>query len=729
MRGIDYRWGLEKICQIFLRETLPLDTSIIAQGTLASTKVAGTGDIGLTQLVGDVANRVRRLPKPSNLADALQPIFEAVSNAVHAIHDEFGDYANAKGEVVVDFQDIKDPNNYTVIVSDNGVGMEPDRFAAFCTTDTPFKITRGGKGVGRLLWLDAFRQTHIESVFRHDGKVFKRTFDFGLGENEPIYNENIIAVADSTPVGTAVTMRGLRSNPYSKEMPVQFAAIRKHFASHFLADFLMGTAPNMTVSSAGASVTFPEDVRQMLVEERRSVSLDSETFGELTLSSYIMSKEASSDLDGNHQLHLVSSGRTVQTRKLDGLLGIKRIGARNEGVFHACLTGPYLDERVNQERTHFNFSEDTAAELTKECVALAKKTVLQDELDSYEQFRLAQLEDFVDHYPSFGFESPEALLTKTPASADSHEAFAASLIKHKIRADRDRRKLVQSALSKLSKEPDDEQDLGEEIREAARAATADENRQLMEYVLRRKFIIEILDALLGKVRALEGRFDTHLEDTFHELICPMRVTSGDRRNTEPVSHDLWLLDERLAPAAYFASDAQIKEFLDSDGKDRVDLMVWDKVHGLGLGSSERLERVILVEFKKPERGAYKGDYVLGRQMNRYMAQLIDHKVRSHNGDLVELSKDVVFHCYVVADIAGDLEMDTRDWMQSPSGRGKFKYLQGDFNGTMEVIEWKELVRDAKVRNQNFVEAARLSFTRKGDLIFPPKHRKETEAAE
>ncbi|WP_422376265.1 ATP-binding protein [Roseibium sp.] len=680
-------------------------------------------------LIGDVKNRVRRLPKPSNIADGLQPVFEAVSNAIHAIDDRFEVAAKAKGRVTVEFSNTKTPNDYTVVVTDNGVGLEDERFKAFCTTDTAFKIERGGKGVGRLLWLDAFSVTNVVSVYRDGERLLRRSFDFGLSEDEPIYNEKIEVIEGGGETGTVITMRGLRSNSYSTCLPLQFAATVKHFGSHFLADFLLGEAPELVVTFEERSANFPETVNDYLIETKPSVEFVSETFGKLKLDAHVMKPEASSDLDGSHQLHLVSSGRTVQTRKIDGLVGVKRIGDASNGVLHVCATGQFLDERVNQERTQFNFSEKTAEDLTKECVQKTKEDIIPTEVNSYEIYRLGQLEKFVDLYPSFGFEPSRILLNRTPVNADSPEAFAKSLIPHKLRADKDRRELVQTVLDRLTGEDDIKPDLAEEIRKAAEEVSKDENRQLMEYVLRRKFIIEILNALLGKVRVLEGKLDTHLEDTFHQLICPMRVVGGSPDRLEPVAHDLWLLDERLAPATYFASDAKIKDFMDDDGEARVDLMVWDKIHGLGLGSEDKLERVLLVEFKKPERTSYKADYVIGRQMNKYMDKLKEGKIRSYNGELVEISKDVIFHCYIIADLVGDLKTDTKSWHDSPSGRGKFTYLGGDYRGTMEVIEWKDLVRDAKVRNQNFLEAASLSFTPKGQRIFPEKQSELNDAAE
>lgn len=684
----------------------------------------------MAKLVGDIKNRIQRLPKPSNTSDALQPVFEAVSNAVHAIQDRFGEKSPEMGEVQVRFECVKEAAEYTVYISDNGIGLDSRRFDAFCTTDTSYKIERGGKGVGRLLWLDAFKIVNVESIFEEGGNLFRRKFEFGLFGEEEIRNESLVALDGRGETGTSITMRGLRENSYSTAMPVQFAIIQKHFASHFLADFLLRRVPTMTVSLADRESVFPQAVNDLLVEHRGEIEFDSDDFGPLKIDGYIMKKEASSNFDGLHQLHLVSSGRTVQTRKIDGLIGVRKIGEDEDGVLHCCASGKFLDDRVNQERTQFNFGEETAVSLTKEFVEHAKSEIIPNEVSSYNSYRTERMDEFVSQYPSFGFENSTSLLNRTPVSADTDEAFAKALIPYKVRADKERRKQVQTVLDRLM-ESDGEikPDLSEQISKVAAAASDDENRQLMEYIIRRKFIIEILDALLGKVRRLNGRLDTHLEGTFHQLICPMRVVGGEPARTEPSSHDLWLLDERLAPAKYFASDARIEDFMEQGGNNRLDLLVWDKVHGLGLGQEDRLSRVLLVEFKRPERTGYSGNYVLGRQMNRYIEKLKNRQVRSHTGEIVELSKDVVFHCYVVADIVGDLEADIRNWTRSPNGRGRFQYLQGDDKGTIEVIEWKELVRDAKVRNQNFLEAASLSFTEKGYRLFEAQNNNEVRAAE
>ena len=132
----------------------------------------------MTSMRGDIVNRVRRLPKPTQAAEALQPVFEAVSNALHAVEDLFGDRYQDDGRISINISNARAPADIEIIVSDNGTGLNQDRFEAFCTTDTDYKLAKGGKGVGRLLWLDAFQQISVQSVYREDGRTLQRSFNF-----------------------------------------------------------------------------------------------------------------------------------------------------------------------------------------------------------------------------------------------------------------------------------------------------------------------------------------------------------------------------------------------------------------------------------------------------------------------------------------------------------------------------------------------------------------------
>lgn len=55
----------------------------------------------MTSLRPNLVKRIERLPKPSSVAGAMQPLFEAISNAIHSTQARFGDEVSTKGRVTV----------------------------------------------------------------------------------------------------------------------------------------------------------------------------------------------------------------------------------------------------------------------------------------------------------------------------------------------------------------------------------------------------------------------------------------------------------------------------------------------------------------------------------------------------------------------------------------------------------------------------------------------------
>jgi signal transduction histidine kinase len=130
----------------------------------------------------DVAGRVRNVQLPAT--KPLLPLFEAVINSIHAVED--AQERNGRIEVEV-FRTVEsslphlerpyaDVTGFSV--RDNGVGFDEQNFEAFVTSDTTYKASRGGKGIGRFMWLAAFEHTEIESVFRSNGQMKRRRFTF-----------------------------------------------------------------------------------------------------------------------------------------------------------------------------------------------------------------------------------------------------------------------------------------------------------------------------------------------------------------------------------------------------------------------------------------------------------------------------------------------------------------------------------------------------------------------
>ncbi len=55
----------------------------------------------MTSLRTNLVKRIDRLPKPANLASAMQPLFEAISNAIHSTQAKFGNDVTRQGRVEV----------------------------------------------------------------------------------------------------------------------------------------------------------------------------------------------------------------------------------------------------------------------------------------------------------------------------------------------------------------------------------------------------------------------------------------------------------------------------------------------------------------------------------------------------------------------------------------------------------------------------------------------------
>jgi hypothetical protein len=596
-------------------------------------------------------------------------------------------------------------------VSDNGIGLSNDRFIAFCTTDTDFKIQRGGKGVGRLLWLDAFERIEIKSIYKQGDEYYRRCFRFQLDEKDQIVDESIeVLPPTTTECGTTITFQGVRGAAYQKRFPSQAASVLRHFGSHFFADFILGKSPKIALSVDGLSASFPEDVRDLLVDDRGIQDVPSEEFGELKLASFVCKKEASADFDGTHQLHYIANGRTVITRKIDGLLGIGRFGEDDSHIYHGCVSGNFLDERVNQERTNFNFDEKVTEEIAKLCAANVRAHALKSEIDAFDGDRLQTMEGFLQEYPSFQFETAAELLKRTPKNAIKAEQFAQALIPTRIRRDEERRNRVQTIVETLESGENIPENFAEAVRKAAQEVQAEEQRQLTEYVLRRKMVLDVMEVLIRRVREKEGAEDDfHLESTLHQFICPMRVRGDDPKRVEDTDHDLWVIDERLAFARYFASDVPFAKLIEeSESLEKPDLLIFNRLHGLGFNEEEPLKHVLMVEFKKPGRKDYDERYAPMNQVMRYLNELASGRVERFDRESIRIAPDCIFHCYVVADIVGALDVQTSGWRTTSNGRGRWMELSGKYRGSIEIIEWKDLIKDARARNRGFIHAAGLS---------------------
>lgn len=333
--------------------------------------------------------------------------------------------------------------------------------------------------------------------------------------------------------------------------------------------------------------------------------------------------------------------------------------------------------------------------------------------------RRSNYDDFVARHPIYGFDDPEIQLARVPFNAQTPEEFATGLVKYQIRRDEERQSTMENVIKLLANGDDIPESFAERLQKAVHEVQASEQLALAQHVVRRKLVLDLMDKLLTRVRERDGKQDDyHLEQTLHSFIVPMHIMGNDANEKRARAHDLWILDERLAFTRAFSSDKRFDAMMkDSESAERSDLIVWDFASGLGVidptkdgdvvDTSRPLDRVMIVEFKKPGRTHYGPEDQIHFQITKYIDELRGGEIEGFGRQRIRIAPDCVFYCYIVADIEGDLKRQLSTWPKSANGQGRFITLQGDVNGSIEVIQWQDLVNDAWARNEATLYAARL----------------------
>lgn len=666
----------------------------------------------------NLVKRIDRLPKPTNVAAAMQPLFEAISNSIHSTQNKFGETVQTRGRVVVTIETNRKKDKIWATIEDNGQGLDDKNWEAFTTTDTDNKLSIGGKGVGRLLWLDCFDRISVSSVYEASGGLFRRTFGFKLANDEQIvdYEESPAPEADATSFH--VRFEGLRDNGYLAKFPGRDSIVFQHLTSHFLPTFIGGRSPAVEVFVGDESRFYPEDIAKIVYRKEEPCSLETEEYGTLFLTLMECDKVASADLKGSHFVHFIAHDRTVCSQSIDGKLGLKYFGDNGDRVFHAILTGDFLDENVNQERTAFMFEDAVLDRIINDVCFDKIKDFLAKPLAFLSGEQRKIIDTITQTYPSVAFGDTDELQAKLPSGELNGDAIYGHLSRERFRRDQRQADKIRSVLSRLKDGSVTIESFAAAISEAGKAIEETEQRSLAEYIIRRKVVLDFIEVLLQKVRDDVMDSSYQREDILHSFICPLRVNTledGSRKVVSAASHDLWIVDERLTFAQYFSSDVEFSSLSTAvDSDDRPDVLIFDYVHGLR--QVEEPSKVLLVEFKRPGRTSYADDENPQLQVERYVRRLQTGTLRDVKGRPIKLDDRTVFYCFIVADIVGRLDEWTYSWQRTADGRGRVYHPRDGFRGSIELMGWDALIDDARDRNQAFFDRAGVS----GKSYFSPE---------
>jgi hypothetical protein len=671
----------------------------------------------MASLRPNLVKRIDRLPKPTNVAAAMQPLFEAISNSIHSVQAKFGDAVQSEGRVVVTVSTNRKKEDVWATVEDNGFGLDERNWEAFTTTDTDNKITIGGKGVGRLLWLDCFRHVHVSSVFNSARGLRRRQFDFRLANDNQIENYKFTIPRGTSETSFQVRFDGLRDNGYLAKFPGRDSFVFQHLTSHFLPTFIGGRSPPVEVIVGDEVRHYPADIDKIVSRKCSAIKLETEDYGVLFLTLMECEKTASADLKGSHFVHFIAHDRTVHSRSIDGKLGLKYFGENQDRVFHAIIVGEFLDKNVNQERTAFLFEDAVLDRIINDVCIEKIEAFLAEPLGALSGEQREIIGEITQTYPSVAFGDTDELQAKIPSGELNSDAIYGHLSRERFRRDQRQAEKIRSVLSRLKDGEVTAASFTAAISEAGKAIEEAEQRSLAEYIIRRKVVLDFIEILLQKVRDNSRDSSYQREDVLHSFICPLRVNTlsdGSRKVVPAASHDLWIIDERLTFSQYFSSDEEFSKIsAATENDDRPDVLIFDYVHGLR--QVEEPSKVLLVEFKRPGRTLYKDEENPQLQVERYVRQLQTGTMTDVKGRPIKLDDRTVFYCFIVADIVGKLDDWTYSWQRTADGRGRVYQPRDGFRGSIELMGWDALLADARGRNQAFFDRAGIS----GKSYFSP----------
>jgi len=116
--------------------------------------------------------------------NVLLPLFEAIVNSIHAIEELNTDEGiievslNRSKQQTLAVDSSAFPPIIDFIIRDNGIGFNARNFESFNFAHSTYKERKGGKGIGRFVWLRGFTKVEIESRYKENNVWNLRSFNF-----------------------------------------------------------------------------------------------------------------------------------------------------------------------------------------------------------------------------------------------------------------------------------------------------------------------------------------------------------------------------------------------------------------------------------------------------------------------------------------------------------------------------------------------------------------------
>lgn len=650
----------------------------------------------------NIKGLIDRLDLPST--KAMMPLFEAISNSIDAIAEHNNGTLNHLIRIrLIEKNDLAYQGGAAPILDgfdiiDDGVGFDDLHMASFNEAYTLSKIKIGGKGVGRFTFLKVFSDVHIRSVFKRQNNTFLREFDFSI-EDEWRGASDLKPVTESQ--GSTISMRGM-SQGYNNGWPHDPVAIAERIIAHFLIRFAARSCPQIILESPGHA---PIDLQQLFNSTVLS-HIQEQPFSVLE-HTFALQVYRHRNNRSRHDIHLCANGREVITSKLRDLLRElpERLIDADQQTYTliVLVTGEYLDNHANQERTRIFFQSEDNPEIDQTYISRQAlnhgiietlRPLLADDLKSTNEEKLQQIEKFVEEAPEYrALTHPryKALIEQRIQPGLASDKLDEALLHVKREIEDSVRKEVRHVAALFENETFEQyqeqfQTLVEQANELGKA-------ELAKYVTHRRTILDLVSRSLQKVRK-DDKYP--FEKAIHKMIFPMGVTSKDIFFEQ---QNLWVIDERLCYHTILTSDKKLNSIsgLENTSGKEPDIFALFYDNPVGVAEPDNLlgGGIIIIEFKRPGKNDYGKDPA--DQIIQRFREISDGGVLDIDGRPINPA-NLRYTGYLIADLTPTLHNQVYGrYHKTADNEGYFFNLAAG-NGFIEIISYDKLVKDAERRN-------------------------------
>ncbi len=164
----------------------------------------------------------------------------------------------------------------SIKIIDNGEGFTEENFESFGTMDSVHKASRFGcKGIGRFLWLKAFKKVSVDSVYlTKSGEKYHRHFDFSINDIE---HQSIKKADEKDALKTTILLQSLVDGMQPKR-DVTAEEIVFLLIAHFLLDFVNGNVPTIKVLCSGECLSANDVFSRMGMTETKKQTFKIEDY-------------------------------------------------------------------------------------------------------------------------------------------------------------------------------------------------------------------------------------------------------------------------------------------------------------------------------------------------------------------------------------------------------------------------------------------------------------------